>query len=528
MSRQVEEGLASEDPELRRLAVAALPDDDLADRGSRLVAALGDADWRVRKEAARVANGARGPPRAPPAARRGALPGRERGAAQRGARGARAPRAPRGARAPRRAPERAAGRAQVHRRGARLRRRRWRRGARGPVARRRSQHRAGRHRGARAGGRGPRRGGAPSAPLVGGPGAAPRGPRGPREARGAARRRGARALLEDRLVRRLAVRVLGFSDDPRAVRALFDAIDDPGTATSAEAATALGRLLERGGPAAREVAAQARSISGETVAALRSIAAVGRDASRRAATEVLLFARDREVLSTAAELAADDRLPPVALEAVRAWGADAVEPLVAIAGSLGARARAAALEMAAELASAHRELAPAVRGSVYRALREALEDADPNVVGAACSAMITWAGAEDAPALARVAVRLPDSAARSAGRALERLARGGSRRGGASAVAALAGRAARRGAPPRGGRARRPRRDRSPAGRSERGRRAGAPRRRDGPSRSSAVRARPSSPGSPSRTRTSTSRSRRSRCSRSWPTRVASRSGSSS
>src|SRR5690606_8432913 len=66
-------------------------------------------------------------------------------------------------------------------------------------------------------------------------------------------------LLEDRLVRRMAVRLLGFSDDPRAVRALFDAIDDAGAATSAEAAIALGRLLERSGPAAREVARMARA-----------------------------------------------------------------------------------------------------------------------------------------------------------------------------------------------------------------------------------------------------------------------------
>src|SRR5690606_14665707 len=222
--------------------------------------------------------------------------------------------------------------------------------------------------------------------------------------------------------RRMAVRLLGFSDDPRAVRALFDAIDDAGAATSAEAAIALGRLLERSGPAAREVARMARAGGSETRAVLRSLAATGRDAARRAAREVRLLGRETEVLSAAAELVADDRLPPVALEAVRAWGSEAAPPLVRIAATLGPKARAAALEMAAELAMADRGLAEATRTAVQSALRAAIRDEDPVVVSAACSAMIAWAEASDAAALARAAARFPDSAARHAGRALERLA----------------------------------------------------------------------------------------------------------
>lgn len=423
MSRRVEEGLASEDPELRRRAVAALPDDDLADRAARLALALGDVDWRVRKEAVRVAT--------EHAERLALLPslvdalcqgenvGLRNAALEAlehlGPRAARAlldalPSAPLAARKFIVAALGFAGGAGVEELAA-LSRDDEPNTAQAAIE---ALARVG----------GPRAEEALRAHLS-----------SPDPVQRLAALEGLERLeapldaeelaplLEDRLVRRLAVRVLGFSDDPSAARALFDAIDDAGTATAAEAATALGRLLERGGPAAREVARGARALPEETLSALRSIAAVGRDAPRRAATEVLLFARDREVLSTAAELAADDRLPPVALEAIRAWGVEAVEPLLELAGALGPRARAAALEMAAELASADRALAPATRASVERALREALEDADPIVVSAACSAMITWASSEDAAALARAAVRLPESAARLAGRALERLAR---------------------------------------------------------------------------------------------------------
>src|SRR5690606_19307007 len=105
-------------------------------------------------------------------------------------------------------------------------------------------------------------------------------------------------LLADRLVRRLALRLLAFSDDLGAVRALFGALDDSGVSAS-EAVIALGRLLERGGPPAREVASRARTIEAKTRDTLRSLAETGREPVKRAATWVLLLARDGEVLRTA-------------------------------------------------------------------------------------------------------------------------------------------------------------------------------------------------------------------------------------
>ncbi len=233
-----------------------------------------------------------------------------------------------------------------------------------------------------------------------------------------------RPLLEDRLVRRLAVRVLGFSDDPAAANALFLAMDEAGATVSTEAAIALGRVLDRGGPPAREVVELARDLKPETRLLLRSLAAVGRDAARRAATWILLLARDQEVLSTAAELAADDRLPPVALSAISAWGTDAVSPLLAISATLPSRARAAALSIASDLASAALPgLSPPVHDAVLGALRDAVASEDPVAVAAAAEAMAQWAEASDANALVSAAERFGDQVARAAGHALVCLAK---------------------------------------------------------------------------------------------------------
>lgn len=228
-------------------------------------------------------------------------------------------------------------------------------------------------------------------------------------------------LLRDRLVRRLALRLLAFSDDPRAVIALFGALDGGALASAEEAAIALGRLLERGGSPAREVGVKARAMDDETRQTLRALASDGRAPARRAATWVLLLARDREVLSTAAELAADDRLPPVALEAVRSWGEGAIQPLLAIAPTLGARAQAAAIEMASELGASAPDPAE-IRGLLVGAAREALASDEPLVASAAAAALATWGEASDAAALVESAARFGEPMARAAGRALERLA----------------------------------------------------------------------------------------------------------
>lgn len=229
-------------------------------------------------------------------------------------------------------------------------------------------------------------------------------------------------LLADRLVRRLAVRVLGWSDDRRSIPALYGVLGDPSPATVAEAVSALGRVLEHGGPCAEEAARHAGSMSESTRNTLRALAGAGSDRARQSATCLLLLARDREVLGVAAELASEDRIPPVALDALRAWGGPAIEPLLEASASLGARARSAALEMAADLAALDPDTSKSARPSLIAALRGALSGDEPSAAAAAATAMATFGEPDDAPALVRSASRFPEQAARGAGWALERLA----------------------------------------------------------------------------------------------------------
>jgi len=227
-------------------------------------------------------------------------------------------------------------------------------------------------------------------------------------------------LLQDRLVRRLALRVLGYSEEPGAADALLDALEDGGAA-ALEATVALGRLLSRGGPVAREMARRAKQLGEPVRKQLRGVSQSGRDEARRAATWVLLLARDEESLGAAAELAADDRLPPIALDVIRRWGGPAIGPLVQAAPGLPPRARAVALQMASDLA-ARAEPAPDVLKALRVALRDTLQSGDGIAVGAAAEALGRWAEAEDAPALVAAARAFPEHVARAAGRALERLA----------------------------------------------------------------------------------------------------------
>lgn len=422
MSARPSELLESEDPELRRRAVAALASDDAADRGERLVRALGDSDWRVRKEAARIASEVAPSWGLVPALvdglcqgenvglRNAALEVLERlGPSASSALLDALPRAPETARKFIVAALGFAGGAGVDELAA--------------LSNDRDANTA--------------QAALEALARVGGPRAeeALRGhlaspdPVQRLAALEGLERLEARVdlselepLLADRLVRRVAVRLLAYCDDPRAASALFAALDDAGASPASEAAIALGKLLEKGGAPAREVAARARAMRDETRHTLRSLAAIGREPARRAATCVLLMARDREVLSTAAELAAEDRLPPVALEALRSWGEGAIAPLVEIARALGPRARAAALEMASELAVRSPDAPQALRALVASALREALVDEDAIVAASAASALAPLCDEGDAEALVACAVRFGEAVARSAGRALERLA----------------------------------------------------------------------------------------------------------
>ncbi|MEQ8890885.1 MAG: HEAT repeat domain-containing protein, partial [Sandaracinaceae bacterium] len=417
---ELEEAMRSDDPEERRRATSALPSAPDGDRGALLIRALGDVDWRVRKEGARVA--------ASVAEDRGHLPELVDGLCQGenvglrnsalevlerlGPRAANAllvalPRVPEAARKFVVAALGFAGGAGVEKL-AELSRDAEPNTAQAAIE---------------------------ALARVGGD-RAEEALRGHLEAEDPVQRLAAleglerlqaqvsldalAPLLGDRLVRRLALRILGYSEEPGAAATLLGALEDGGAA-SLEATVALGRLLTRGGPAAREMAKLAEGLSEPVRKHLRTVAQSGRDEARRAATWVLLLARDEHSLGAAAELAADDRLPPVALDVIRRWGGSAIRPLVDASSELSPRGRAIALQMASDLA-ARAEPAPDVLRSLRAALRALLSSDEATVVAAGAEALGRWAAPADSKLLLRAARVFPEPVARAAGRALERLA----------------------------------------------------------------------------------------------------------
>jgi len=227
-------------------------------------------------------------------------------------------------------------------------------------------------------------------------------------------------LLDNRITRRLALRTLGFCEEAEAVTVLLDSLSGGSDATAIEATVALGRLLRRGGSPARALNERAAELDESTRFALRKVCASGREAARRSATWVLLIARDAPVLGTASELASEDRLAPAALDAIRAWGADAVIPLLAARRELDPRPQATALEMAAELAGDQASDHAVAR--LRSALREAMAADELPLVVAASAAMKRWAEAEDAALLVSAASRFDGAVAGGVGRSLEALA----------------------------------------------------------------------------------------------------------
>ncbi|AKF08566.1 HEAT repeat domain-containing protein [Sandaracinus amylolyticus] len=244
-------------------------------------------------------------------------------------------------------------------------------------------------------------------------------------------------MVTDPLVRRFALRLLGRSCDPDAVAPLVATLGAAtGIAEVAEIALALIALHEADERAAASIAREARRLSGADRALLRQPIATDTGnteeelPAQRAAATLLLLARDVQALPAISALAARAELGPAALAALRAFGAEAVRPLLSIEPALDPPARAWALEAAAELATMPLEAAPGdderapdpeLGREVHAALRAALDARDEVVVQAAARALSIWAEPGDAPTLVKLGSTRGGAVARATSTALEAL-----------------------------------------------------------------------------------------------------------
>ncbi len=185
-------------------------------------------------------------------------------------------------------------------------------------------------------------------------------------------------ILEDRFARRVAVPLLGRSGAMEAVAPLARMLEDASPHVTAQAVVALHELTVAVG--AEPVRAQ---FTDERRAAIREQLRDGDRTTRRAAMVLALVGRDGEALDEAVAAAAEEALPPLAVEAIRQWGSEAVAPLLGVASRTSGTAKALALELAAELERGH-----AGASDVHPVLLGALDGSPPVVMAAALRGLV--------------------------------------------------------------------------------------------------------------------------------------------
>lgn len=219
-------------------------------------------------------------------------------------------------------------------------------------------------------------------------------------------------LFADPLLRRNAIAVAAGNTAPRALLALAEAVADPNANHARAATTALGRSLEEcwGDEETLGVAVKTLRASGPAKARLRAFARETTDASARGAALLALgLVRDPDDVSLIADALADDDVAERAEEALRLFGQEAVAPLVVAGRSAAPSLRGATISMLPELAASETEEPLAV-------VRDALADRAPEVVAPALKSLAIVGVAADLEAVVPH-VRSSDSKVASAAQA---------------------------------------------------------------------------------------------------------------
>jgi HEAT repeat protein len=230
-------------------------------------------------------------------------------------------------------------------------------------------------------------------------------------------------LLKDRLLRRVVVTALGRTGEVDAVLPLFAALEDESQPVTAAAAVAIARLSAHSDEVEDAVQLALAQLSERARHALRGVLSTAPDPeSQRAAAELLAEARDVPSLSMMVAHLATDAPMPRLIEALRDWGTQVIEPLLELCATLPSpRERAIALELCADLAFSDDRAAQVLRPRVLGALRESLSDREQSIRMVALRCLGEWGEPQDAPHLAAQAIASDPELARTAIRALEKL-----------------------------------------------------------------------------------------------------------
>ncbi|MGA7124396.1 MAG: HEAT repeat domain-containing protein [Polyangiaceae bacterium] len=200
-----------------------------------------------------------------------------------------------------------------------------------------------------------------------------------------------RPHVTDPLLRRYAIAAACGSAEPDAVRALALATGDPSPTIAREAIVALGELVASG-PQEASLLGVARAALGQTPVGRVNVRRAARnpdDAPARSSALALLgLIGDPSDIALLVDALGEEAAERADL-ALRIFGSDAIVPLLAAARSASPSVRAAALELAASLDSG-----PDGSG-IHDALRAAVGDPSPEVVVSALESLGSLGNADD-------------------------------------------------------------------------------------------------------------------------------------
>ena len=202
-------------------------------------------------------------------------------------------------------------------------------------------------------------------------------------------------LLADTLLKRSAIAAAAGNIAPRALLTLAQTIADPSPSLSREATMSLGRSLEEAwnDGALVEIATKNLRASPAAHARLRVLAKETDEPARGAAILALGLVRDPDDVSLIADALQVDDVAERAEAALHLFGQEAVEPLLVAGLGAAPSLRGATISMLPDLAPSESE--PLV------AVREALGDPSPEVVAPALKSLAIVGAASDLSAVAR-------------------------------------------------------------------------------------------------------------------------------
>lgn len=226
-------------------------------------------------------------------------------------------------------------------------------------------------------------------------------------------------LLEDRLLRRIALDALGRSGDVRAVPHLLLALTDRSTHVTSRALLGLFRLQAKN-VEARKLLSQELSERSMAVASLKTLVADEDRALGLAAATLLARARDTAAVQLVVELVARDVAANQLAPAFDEWIEEGLAAVLQVAAEQPGY-RAAALELACELGDRAAEH-PAAVEQLRVALREAFSDLDSLVRVAVLRGLGRFGQAIDAALILSCTRDSSIDVASAAGNALRELA----------------------------------------------------------------------------------------------------------